>query len=207
MHNLKDLMNMKAIKLLVFIFFLPVTIFAQNCADYLTVQPIRPGYDYNALSKSGTVKTGKKYKFVFNLNKGKVYRFTFHSSSGLNNGAEFTITDQSTGQAILFLPRQVPEPVLEDLQYDDYGNVIEKTTETKEVKQYVSAPGSLFKNVLKAEYVNDKLSYPYFEFKPVNSLNLEVVVDVLPLDDGSIKQGCLGILVQDKDTDDEFSSL
>lgn len=206
MHNLKELMNMKAVKLLVIIFLFPVLVFAQNCADYLTVQPVRPGYEYNALSKSGTVKTGKKYKFVFNLNKGKVYRFTFHASSGLNNAIEFTLKDQSSAQTIFYLPGQVAEPVLEDIEYDEYGNKIEKKKEVKEVKQYTSAPGSPFKSVLKAEYVGDKLAYPYFEFKPVNSINLEIEVDVLPLEDGTIKQGCFGIFVQDKGGDDEFGS-
>lgn len=202
--------NQKLIILLLIVLF-PLFATAQDCANYLSTQTLARGYEYNGMSKSGTVKTGKKYKFVFNLTKGKNYLFTFHASSGLNNNMDFKIIDQSNGQVIMYLPGEVAEPEYDTGgygEYDEYGNPVEKEAKQEEVKpEYKPAPNSNFSNVLKAEFVKGALSYPYFQLKPVNSMNLEVIIDVHDLDDGAVRKGCLGILIQDVKTDDEFASF
>jgi len=183
---------------------------AQNCAEFINGQSLSYGYELNSMSKSGAVRTGKKYKFVFTLNSGKVYRFSFYASSSLNNDMEFILTDQNSGTQILFLPGEVPEVAVESAEgeYNEYGEWVEKPKQAKSsLPQYAAIPGIAFKAVLKADYYNNAMTYPFFEFKPANAMNLEVTVDIKELPDGIIKKGCLGIMVQDRAEDAEFQSL
>lgn len=210
---------------------------AQNCAEFVNGQSLHFGYSFNSMSKSGAVKTGKKYKFIFTLNKGKIYRFAFYASSGLNNNMEFTITDQNSALQIMYLPGEVPEAPLEDEfnsegeynGYDDYGNddygeedygygeeentssssssSSNTTSTTEDLPDYKAISGIVFDAVLKPGYYNGRLTYPFFEFKPANAMNLEILIDIKELEDGIIKKGCLGLLVQDKADELEFESL
>jgi hypothetical protein len=201
------------------LFLFTANAYAQDCAEYVNSQSINYGYNFNAMSKSGAVKTGKKYKFVFTLNKGKIYRFSFYATSNLNNGMEFTVTDANSGQKILYLPGEVPEESFDDPNaqsdysgYDDYGNANAASNKTKAATvpvtpQYQAIEGISFKAILKADYYLGHLTYPFFEFKPANAMNLEVLIDIKELPDDVIKKGCLGILVQDKNDDAEFQSL
>ncbi len=221
MKNLKNIILFFSI-----LMFFAFTLNAQSCGDFVNSQPRTYGYNFNTMSKSGTVKTGKKYKFVFTLNKGKVYRFAFFASSGLNNNMDFKITDQNSGQQILYLPGQVEEaPIESDYNsegdysgYDDYGDdngddntqtkpKPKETTSQADKPDYKAIAGIPFKSVLNAEYYSEVLTYPFFEFKPVNSLNLEIIIDVKALEGGVVKKGCFAILVQDKAVEEEFQSI
>lgn len=216
---------MKTIKKIVFIsitFISAISIKAQNCGDFVNQQAHTYGYSFNTMSKSGTVKTGKKYKFVFTLNKGKSYRFQFFASSGLNNNMDFKITDKNSNQQILYLPGEYEPPTNtseynDQGEYDDYGDEgygDENNSQTKtqtapkeDLPDYKAIEGIAFKSVLNPEYYNEKLTYPFFEFKPANTINLEIIIDVKALEAGVVKKGCLAILLEDKEVEDEFQSI
>jgi len=67
--------------------------------------------------------------------------------------------------------------------------------------------GIAFKSILNPEYYNEKLTYPFFEFKPANTMNIEIIIDVKALDAGVVKKGCLAILLEDKKVEEEFQSI
>jgi len=216
---------MKTIKKIVFFsiaLISTISIQAQSCGDFVNQQARTYGYSFNTMSKSGTVKTGKKYKFVFTLNKGKTYRFQFFASSGLNNNMDFKITDKNTNQQILYLPGEKEEKIEESEyndqgEYDEYGEDNygeENNNQTKtqnapkeDMPDYKAVDGIAFKSVLNPEYYNEKLTYPFFEFKPVNTMNIEIIIDVKALDAGVVKKGCLAILLEDKKVEEEFQSI
>ena len=92
------------IALLTVFLLVQATLMAQNCADYIIYRSPTPPYKLDSQSKSATCETGKTYKLVLALSKGKDYRLSFYASAVFDNKISFKIVDKSSGKAVVDLP-------------------------------------------------------------------------------------------------------
>jgi hypothetical protein len=145
---------------------------AQNCASFITYQTPAYPYKYNGQSKSATCESGKTYKFIVALLQGKDYKLSFYCSSIFDNKINFKIIDESSSKVLIDLPGESDKD-------DKTGSV------------------------LVAPFFLDKPSeYPSFDFHPINSLKLQIIIDVTAVPAGEdIRRGCIGVLIQEKKSD------
>lgn len=160
--------------LFVLLFVLPFWGLSQNCSSFISYNTPQFPYKYNGQSKSATCQSGRTYKFVITLLKGKEYKISFYASSIFDNKINFKIIDESTNDAVLDMPGQS----------DDENGI-----------------GSVL--VAPTDPMNGKTGdYPSFDFFPVNSMNLRIEIDVAPAvdDQGNPddRRGCVGVLIQEK---------
>lgn len=176
---------MKLLKITLIAIFMqmPFLVSAQgNCSDFFKYRRPEIPYEYNDQSSSAMCVTGNNYEFILPLNKGKDYRLKFYAAAIFNNKINFKIIDQSTHQTIIDLPGET----------------------------YSAEEGSC---VLKDFFDEDsnKEVHPYFDFYPVTTTTLKIIIEVLPLQEESsdnpnikkqLKQnrGCITVVVLDKPT-------
>ncbi|MEA2041591.1 MAG: hypothetical protein U9N85_03455 [Bacteroidota bacterium] len=175
---------MKNIKIITIVVFLlvPLMVSAQgDCSKFFKFRKPEAPFEYNDLSKGAVCVTGETYEFKLPLTKGKDYRLKFYAAPVFNNKINFKIIDESSHEVILDLPGQ--------------SNSEQKGT-----------------CVLKDYYDEDsgKMEHPYFDFYPVSSTNLKIIIDVLSApgqekhDDPNFKapekknRGCVTVVILDK---------
>jgi hypothetical protein len=176
-------MKLLKITLILFITQLPLFVSAQgDCSDFFKYRKPEVPYEYNDQSSSAMCVTGNNYEFILPLNKGKDYRLKFYAAAVFNNQVRFKIIDQSSHQTILDLPGE-------------------------------SGTGAQGTCVLKDYFDEDtnKEIHPAFDFFPVTSTTLKIIIEVLPLKqevstDPNVKmqvkqdRGCITVVVLDKPT-------
>jgi hypothetical protein len=153
------------------------------CSDFFKYRLPEISYSYNDQSSSAVCVTGQTYEFVLPLLKGKDYRLKFYAAAVFNNKINFKIIDESSHETILDLPGE-------------------------------SSSRNEGTCVLADFYDGDtgKSKHPYFDFFPVTSTNLKIIIEVLPAElesetDPNIKKqikvnrGCVTVVVLDKQTD------
>lgn len=160
--------------LILVVSLLPIFGFGQNCASFISYNtPLYP-YKYNSQSKSATCQTGRTYKFIVTLLKGKEYKLSFYASSVFDNKINFKIIDETSGEVVL-----------------------ERPGETEEI----SKKGSVLVSPVDLEtaIMGD---YPSFDFHPVNSMKLQIEIELSEAtnDRGEpdVRRGCIGVLIQEK---------
>ncbi len=153
-----------------------------KCSDFFQYRTPEAPYQYNDQSSSAVCVTGQTYEFILPLTKGKDYRLKFYAAAVFNNRINFKIIDQSTHQTVLELPGESP---------------------TREEGTCVLA-----------DYFDEdsgKPHHPYFDFYPVTSTTLKIILEVLPVpqpesDPNVMKQvkverGCVTVVILDKPSD------
>lgn len=164
---------MKKIKTLIgFLLALPVFLSAQplDCSSFLnTLTPEAP-YEINAMSKSATCITGKKYELVVPLQADYEYRFVFYASSAFNDDINFKMLDLNTNKVIFDVPGHLSPDA--------------------EIKKGTTALQPYWDNEL------NKSVHPYFTVRPTSSTNVKIIIDVLPKDD--LIQGCVTVVILDR---------
>jgi hypothetical protein len=177
-------MKSKSIFILALVFF-PLFSNAQaKCSDFFQYRLPEAPYEYNDQSSSAVCVTGQTYEFVLPLTKGKDYRLKFYAAAVFNNRINFKIIDQSTHQTVLELP-------------GESGTRAEGTC------------------VLADFFDEDtgKAHHPYFDFYPVTSTTLKIILEVLPApqpesNDPNVKKqvkierGCVTVVILDKPSED-----
>lgn len=160
--------------LIVAISTLPLWGFGQNCSSFISYNTPQYPYKYNGQSKSATCQTGRTYKFIVTLLKGNEYKLSFYASSVFDNKINFKIIDESTGDVVLERPGQS-----EDISKKGSVLVAPMDMETAEMGDY-----------------------PSFDFHPLNSMKLQIEIDVLTAQTEQgveeTRRGCVGVLIQEK---------
>ena len=140
--------------LLVVLAALPMGLQAQStCADQMKLRKPTQPYRYNSASKSAMCQTGRKYEFVLPITKGLEYRIQFFASTVFNNNVDVKIIDMSTGEVVINVPGRFDE--------------------SKEVK--------FNQQTALQDYFDEKKNkyfHPYFDFAPVSSTSLKIMLDV-----------------------------
>lgn len=170
------------ITIILSLILMPLFAFSQgDCSSFFRFRSPEPPYEYNDQSKGAVCVSGNTYEFKLPLTKGKDYRLKFYAAPVFNNRINFKIIDESTHETVLDLPGQ-------------------------------SNSGKAGTQVLKPYFDEDtgKEVHPYFDFFPVTSTNLKIIIEVLPVpnqeqhDDPDRKipekkvRGCLTVVVLDK---------
>lgn len=175
---------MKTLKLhlIALLVLLPLFSFGQgDCSSFFKYRSPEPPYEYNDQSKGAVCVSGNTYEFKLPLTKGKDYRLKFYAAPVFNNRINFKIIDESTHETVLDLPG-------------------------------ASNSGQPGTSVLQPYYNDDngKMVHPFFDFYPVTSTNLKIIIEVLPApgtpqaDDPNHKapdkilRGCITVVVLDK---------
>ena len=174
-------MKSKFIYIIVILLLLPLFSDAQaKCSDFFKYRRPEAPYEYNDQSSSAVCVTGQTYEFILPLTKGKDYRLKFYAAAVFNNRIKFKIIDQSNHETVLDLPGESP--------MREEGTCV------------------------LADFWEDdtgKARHPYFDFYPVTSTTLKIIMEVLPVpqeestDQGIKKQvkrnrGCVTVVVLDK---------
>jgi len=174
-------MKSKFIHLIIILLILPLFSNAQaKCSDFFKYRIPENPYEYNDQSSSAVCVTGQTYEFILPLTKGKDYRLKFYAAAVFNNKINFKIIDQSNHETVLDLPGE---------------------SSTREEGTCVLA-----------DFFDDdsgKSKHPYFDFYPVTSTTIKIIMEVLPApqdnsDDPNIKKqtkfnrGCVTVVVLDK---------
>mgnify|MGYP005839384931 CR=1 FL=1 len=161
---------------------MPLFAFAQgDCSSFFKFRNPEPPYEYNDQSKGAVCVSGNTYEFKLPLTKGKDYRLKFYAAPVFNNRINVKIIDESSHETIMDLPGA-----------SNSGR-----------------PGTA---VLQPYYDEDtgKTIHPYFDFFPVTSTNLKIIIEVLPApgqqqhEDPTRKmpekklRGCITVVVLDK---------
>ncbi len=173
-------MKLIKITLLAIIMQLPLWASAQgDCSSFFKFRKPAAPYAYNDQSSSAMCVTGNNYEFILPLTKGKDYRLKFYAGAVFNNRVNFKIIDQSTHETILDLPGES--------RTNEEGTAV--------LRDYWDEN-------------KNKDVHPYFDFYPVTSTSLKIIIEVLPVpqgDDGSgvkkqLKQerGCITVVILDK---------
>lgn len=171
-------------KTLIFAILIPIFVAAQgDCSKFFQFRKPEAPFEYNDQSKGAVCVTGNTYEFIVPLTKGKDYRLKFYAAPIFNNKITFKIIDESSHEVILDLPGQ--------------SNSERKGTQ-----------------VLKDYYDEDteKMTHPFFDFFPVTSTNLKIIIDVHPAtgqdehENPNYKvpekknRGCITVVILDKAT-------
>ena len=174
-------MKSKFIHIIVILLLLPLFSDAQaKCSDFFKYRRPEAPYEYNDQSSSAVCITGQTYEFILPLTKGKDYRLKFYAAAVFNNRIKFKIIDQSNHETVLDLPGE---------------------SATREEGSCVLA-----------DFWDDdtgKSKHPSFDFYPVTSTTLKIIMEVLPApqsesSDPNIKKqvkqyrGCVTVVVLDK---------
>jgi len=140
--------------LLVVLVALPMGLQAQTtCADQMKMRkPMQP-YRYNTSSKSAMCQTGRKYEFVLPITKGLDYRIQFFASTVFNNNIDVKIIDMSTGETVIDVPGKLK---------DDEPKSPQQTA----LQDFMD------------EKKGGKIIHPFFDFTPVSSTSLKIMLDV-----------------------------
>ncbi len=174
-------MKLIKITLLALIMQLPLWTSAQgDCSDFFKYRRPESPYQYNDQSSSAMCVTGNNYEFILPLNKGRDFRLKFYAGAVFNNRVNFKIIDQSTHETVLDLP-------------GESANNEEGTAVLRDFWDEDS----------------NKDIHPYFDFFPVTSTTLKIIIEVLPKPQSSegdpnvkkqLKQdrGCITVVVLDK---------
>ncbi len=177
-------MKIYKIAILTLMVLLPSFVNAQgDCSSFFKYRRPEAPYEYNSQSKSAMCVTGNTYEFILPLTKGKDYRLKFFAAAVYNNKLSFKIIDQSTHEVVLELPGGVG-------MYED-----------------AKAGTCVLQNYMDEE--TDKMVHPFFDFFPVTSTTLKIIIDVEALaqsttDNSSQKapkkqnRGCVTVVVLDK---------
>ncbi len=160
----------------------PLFSFSQgDCSSFFKYRNPEPPYEYNDQSKGAVCVSGNSYDFNLPLIKGKDYRLKFYAAPIFDNRIRFKIIDESSNKTVLDLPGE-----------SDSG---------------VAGTSAL------QEYFNEedgKMVHPYFDFYPVTSTNLKIIIDVLPAPGqkeaeaagakvpDKILKGCITVVILDK---------
>lgn len=174
-------MKSKFIHIIVILLLLPLFSDAQaKCSDFFKYRRPEAPYEYNDQSSSAVCVTGQTYEFILPLTKGKDYRLKFYAAAVFNNRIKFKIIDQSNHETVLDLPGE--------------SSIREEGT------------------CVLADFWDDdtgKSKHPYFDFYPVTSTTLKIIMEVLPApqdqsSDPTVKKqekflrGCVTVVVLDK---------
>ena len=163
---------------------LPSLVNAQgDCSSFFKYRRPEAPYEYNSQSKSAMCVTGNTYEFILPLTKGKDYRLKFFAAAVYNNKINFKIIDQSSHEVVLDLPGEV-------------GQYAEPKPGTCVLQNYLDDD-------------TDKTIHPFFDFFPVTSTTLKIIIDVLPLEQTlsnnsgqkapkKQERGCVTVVVLDK---------
>ncbi|MCD4794569.1 MAG: hypothetical protein K8R54_15140 [Bacteroidales bacterium] len=177
-------MKSKFIHIIVILLLLPLFSDAQaKCSDFFKYRRPEAPYEYNDQSSSAVCVTGQTYEFILPLTKGKDYRLKFYAAAVFNNRINFKIIDQSNHETVLDLPGE---------------------SGSREEGSCVLA-----------DFWNDdtgKAKHPYFDFYPVTSTTLKIIIEVLPTPQGEssdpnvkkqikMNRGCVTVVVLDKKAD------
>ncbi len=179
-------MRIFKIAIIALMLLLPSFIRAQgDCSSFFKYRRPEAPYEYNSQSKSAMCVTGNTYEFILPLTKGKDYRLKFFAAAVYNNKINFKIIDQSTHEVVLELPGAVG-------LYQD-------------VK-----PGTcVLQNYMDLD--SDKMVHPFFDFYPVTSTTLKIIIEVIDLPQDAVNdnsttnkapkkqsRGCITVVVLDK---------
>ena len=174
-------MKTKIIHIIIVLLLLPLFADAQGkCSDFFKYRRPESPYQYNDQSSSAVCVTGQTYEFILPLTKGKDYRLKFYAAAVFNNRIKFKIIDQSNHETVLDLPGE--------------SSIREEGT------------------CVLADFWDDdsnKSKHPYFDFYPVTSTTLKIIMEVLPApqdpsSDPNVKKqekflrGCVTVVVLDK---------
>jgi len=142
---------MKKLIVLIVVLFIGLTTHSQSidCQSTLSLRKASPPYTYNDLSKSMPCSTDKKYEHEISLKPGKEYQISFYASATFNNRMSFQIVDTKTGVKLMDLPGQTQDSKKGECVLNEY---------------YDLSTG--------------KMTYPFFEFIPVETLNLKIIVNI-----------------------------
>ncbi|PIE86268.1 MAG: hypothetical protein CSA05_01390 [Bacteroidia bacterium] len=147
---------------------------SQNCSNFIGYTNSVYPWKYNSQSKSATCQTGRTYKFIVTFNKGREYKISFYASSIFDNRMNFKITDESSGEVF-----------------------VDKPGET----ELDSKKGSVLMAPMDMD-TGEQLDYPSFSFIPLNTLRLQIEIDIEKfLDDEGAedkRRGCIGVLIYEK---------
>jgi len=177
-------MKSKFIHLIIILLLLPLFSNAQGaCSDFFKYRKPEAPYEYNDQSSSAVCVTGQTYEFMLPLTKGKDYRLKFYAAAVFNNKIKFKIIDQSNHETVLDLP----------------GESYSREEGTCVLADYFDPDSG-------------KSHHPFFDFYPVTSTTLKIIIEVLPAvqeesSDPNIKKqtkyerGCITVVVLDKPTE------
>ena len=142
---------MKKLFVLISLLFISLVSYSQtiDCASTLSYRNATPPYKLSNLSKSLQCSTDKKYEYDIALKPGKEYQISFYASATFNNRMSFQILDTKTGVKLLDLPGQT--------QDSKKGECV--------LKEYY-------------DLSSEKLVHPYFEFIPVETINLKIIINI-----------------------------
>ncbi len=172
------------IKLIILLTITPFIVFGQgDCSSFFKYRKPEAPFEYNDQSKSAMCVSGKSYDFKLPLTKGKDYRIKFFAAPVFNNRINFKIIDESTNETVLKLPGASPS--------GEAG--------TSALQTYFDEE-------------QDKDVHPYFDFYPVTSTTLKIIIDVLPAPEDpnssadatvpkKFLRGCITVVILDKQSE------
>ncbi len=138
------------IKIIAIFFLLPFLSDAQSsCMDWFKYRRAEAPFSFNSASKGAKCVTGKTYEFILPLTKGKDYKLKFYAAAIFNNKMHFKIIDMNSHETVLDLPGACDDPRPGTCVLQDYYDEL-----------------------------TGKSIHPYFEFFPVNSTTLKIIISI-----------------------------